>query len=87
MSDTTKVRIGLEGARELEFEVEDASEVRSAVAAAVDGDEPVLWVTDAKGTEYGLITAKIAFLEIEGADLSSGVGFNLGAAGVVSNSG
>ena len=81
MADTTKVRIGLEGARELEFDVDDADEIRNAVAAAIESSEPVLWVRDAKGTEYGLITAKIAFLEIEGTDTSSGVGFTVAAGG------
>ena len=83
MADTTKVRIGLEGARELELDSADAASIRNALDAAVAAGDPVLWVHDARGTEYGLVTSKIAFLEIEGIDVRSGVGFNLGAADVV----
>ena len=76
----TKVRIGLEGARELEFEVADPATVRDAVAAALADGDAMVSITDVRGNAYGLVTKKIAFYEIEGADPRSGVGFNLGSA-------
>ena len=80
MAETTKVRIGLEGARELEFDVDDPGEVRTAVAAALADGESVVSITDARGNEYNLVVAKIAFFEIEASDPRGGVGFNLGSA-------
>jgi hypothetical protein len=75
MSDTTKVRIGLEGVRELEFEVEDASELRKAIEDIVTGDQPMVWLTDTRGHSYGVVADKVAFVEIEGEALRTGIGF------------
>lgn len=77
MTAITKVRIGLEGARELELEADDADALRKAILAGMDSDEAVVWVKDSKGNEYGLVTSKLAFVEIEGSENRSGVGFTL----------
>jgi len=77
VAETTKIRIGLDGARELELEADDAEALRKTLLAGIDSDDAVVWVRDAKGNEYGLVTAKLAFVEIEGSESRSGVGFNL----------
>jgi hypothetical protein len=75
MSDTTKVRIGLEGVRELEIEVEDAGEVRKAIEGVVADDEAMVWLTDFRGYSFGLVADKLAFVEIEGEASRTGIGF------------
>lgn len=64
MADTTKIRIGMRDARELEFEVDDGAAVEKAFGAAMAGGEPVFWVEDSKGGRYGLVVANVAFLEL-----------------------
>jgi hypothetical protein len=75
MPETTKVRFGLQSARELEFEVEDAKAVIEAVEKARDGGVGLVWVTDAKGDRHGIAVDKLAFLEVQGEDQDRGVGF------------
>ena len=78
MSDITKVRIGIQGARELELEVEDAAETQKVIEAGIVSDDPILWVTDTRGHRYGLATDKLAFVEIEGDTAAAGIGFGVG---------
>lgn len=75
MSDTKRVRIGLHGARELEFEVDDPAALQESARDAIRGDEPMIWVTDKRGHTFGIVTSKLAFLEVEGEASASGVGF------------
>jgi len=75
MSDTTKVRIGLQGARELEIEVDDVSAVEKAFEAAGSKDDGVVWLTDSRGHKFGLAVDKLAFVEIEIDSSKAGIGF------------
>ncbi len=74
-NDTVKVRIGLEGVRELEFDVDDGEKLIKDVEAAISKGDALLWVTDARGDRHGLAVAKIAFVQVEGEKTSGGVGF------------
>ena len=75
MSETTKVRIGFQGARELEIEVDDAGSTGATVEDAVGAGDEMVWLTDARGHRYGIIVEKLAFIEIEGESGRSGIGF------------
>lgn len=77
MADATKVRIAVEAARELEFEVKDAEAFAQAIESGLADGEDIVWITDAKGNRHGIRVAGLAFVEIEGEDRSSGVGFGL----------
>ena len=77
MSETYKVRIGVESARELEIEVEDPDAISASYEKAIENDDPVLWITDAKGHRFGVSVASIAFVEFERPE-QRGVGFGLG---------
>jgi hypothetical protein len=74
MSDTVKVRIGLEGARELEIDVEDGEAVAATLEAGLAAGG-IVWVVDAGGDRHGIAVDKLAFVEVQGDDSSSGVGF------------
>jgi hypothetical protein len=61
------VRIGVtQVARELAFEVDDAQreDLHGRVEAALSGATDVLWVTDRKGRDVAIPSAKIAFVEL-----------------------
>lgn len=75
MSNGGKMRIGVEGARELEIEVED---YEAAVADLEKGlaDGSLVWITDNKGDRHGVVAGRLAFVEIESNDDRS-VGFGL----------
>ena len=73
--DTIKVRIGLEGARELEFDVDDGEALIKDVEGAIKKGEALVWVTDARGDRHGLAAGKIAFVQVEGEKAPGGVGF------------
>ena len=73
MSSGGKMRIGLDGARELEIEVEDYDiAVASLEKALTDGS--LVWITDSKGDRHGVVGGHLAFVEIESSDDRS-VGF------------
>ena len=74
-TDTTKVRIGLEGARELEFDVDDGEALVKAIEGGIKSGAGLVWVTDARGDRHGLAVAKIAFVQVEGEKAAGGVGF------------
>jgi 2-polyprenyl-3-methyl-5-hydroxy-6-metoxy-1,4-benzoquinol methylase len=78
MSDTTKIRIALQMARELEFEVEDAAAAVGAIEQAMADDGDLVWIVDAKGNSHGVAVGKIAFLEVEAEAKHDGVGFRIG---------
>ena len=72
------VRIGVTQApREISIEVEDAKrdDVKSAVEAALAGATDVLWITDKRGRDIGVSSAKIAYVEIGSADGDRRIGF------------
>ncbi|MCP4306345.1 MAG: DUF3107 family protein [bacterium] len=75
MSNGGKMRIGVEGARELEIEVDD---LEAAVASLEGGlsDGSMVWLTDSKGDRHGIVGGRLAFVEIESNDDRS-VGFGL----------
>jgi hypothetical protein len=74
-NDTVRVRIGLEGARELEFDIDDGDALIKDVEAAIEKGEALMWVTDARGDRHGLAVGKVAFVQVEGEKASGGVGF------------
>jgi hypothetical protein len=74
MSDTVKVRIGLEGARELEIDVEDGDTVAATLEAGLAAGG-IVWVVDANGDRHGIAVDKLAFVVVEGDESSGGVGF------------
>ena len=72
------VRIGVTQApRELSIEVDDAQrdDVKAAVDAALAGATDVLWITDKRGRETGVPSAKIAYVEVGSADGDRRIGF------------
>ncbi len=75
MSDTKKIRIGLHGARELELDVEDSAAVQKLVEEAVAAGDAMVWLTDVRGHRFGVVVAKLAFVETEGELSRSGIGF------------
>jgi hypothetical protein len=64
MSNGGKMRIGVEGARELEIEVADLD---AAVADLEKGlaDDSIVWITDSKGDRHGIVGRRLAFVEVE----------------------
>ncbi len=75
MSDVFKVRVGVAAARELELEVEETQVVIDAYEQAIEKNEPVLWITDARGHRFGIGVAAIAFIEFD-KPKERGVGFS-----------
>ena len=74
------IRIGITQApREIAIEVEDDSKVRKALKASVDaalkGESDVLWITDKKGKDIAIPSAKIAYVEIGSTDAERRIGF------------
>lgn len=65
MADTVTVRIGLQSVRELELEVEDPEDVIKAVTGAMSAEDPVVWITDSKGTRHGIAVHKLAFIGVD----------------------
>lgn len=75
MSNGGRMRIGVEGARELDIEVDDFDMVVASLEAGlIDGS--MVWVTDSKGDRHGIVGGRLAFVEIESSDDRS-VGFGL----------
>jgi hypothetical protein len=75
MTEKVKIRIGVQAARELEFEVEDPAALITDLEKAVAGGG-MLWVTDAKGQRHGLVAERIVFLEVDNGQGGSGIGFS-----------
>jgi hypothetical protein len=72
-----ELRIGVvRTAKELTLEIEEgADDVVARIDAALAGDAPVVWVTDAKGRRVGVPADKIAYVEIDEDGSSKRVGF------------
>ena len=74
MANAGKLRIALEGARELEVDVDD---VDAAVTDLEEGvaDEAIVWLTDSKGDRHGIVGGRLAFVIVESSgDRSIGFG-------------
>jgi hypothetical protein len=72
------VRIGVTQApRELNVEVEDSErdDVKSRVDAALSGASDVLWLTDKRGRDVGVPSAKIAYVEVGSPEGDRRIGF------------
>lgn len=73
MSNGGKMRIGIEGARELEIEVDDLATAAQDLETGLT-ENAIVWITDSKGDRHGIVSARLAFVEIEEASDRS-VGF------------
>lgn len=73
------VRIGVTQApRELNLELADdvdRKELKGKVEAALSGAVDTLWITDKKGRELGVASAKIAYIELGTAEGERRIGF------------
>jgi hypothetical protein len=72
------VRIGVTQApRELTVEVADdeRDDVRARLDAALSGAADVLWITDKRGRQIGVPSAKIAYVEVGTPDGDRRIGF------------
>ena len=72
------VRIGVTQApREISVEVDDRErdDVKAKVEAALAGATDVLWLTDKRGRDIGVPSAKIAYVEVGTADGDRRIGF------------
>jgi hypothetical protein len=73
------VRIGVTQApRELNIELAentDRDDVKSRVEAALVGATDVLWLTDRRGKDVAVPSAKIAYVELGSADGDRRIGF------------
>jgi hypothetical protein len=75
MGNGGKMRIGIEGARELEIEIDDLETAAQDLETGLT-DRAIVWITDTKGDRHGIVSARLAFVEIEEARDRS-VGFGL----------
>lgn len=72
------VRIGVTQApREISVEVDDAvrDDLKSKIEAALSGATDVLWITDRRGREVSVPSAKIAYIELGSPDGDRRIGF------------
>jgi hypothetical protein len=73
------VRIGvIHTAKELEVELPsdaDREAIRSSVDKALTDGATTLWLTDRQGREFAIPAAKIAYIELGGADKERRIGF------------
>jgi len=65
ISETVKVRFGMAATRELEIEVEPGHNIATEFETAVNEGAELLWVTDNRGYQHGIVLEKVAFVEIE----------------------
>ncbi len=73
------VRIGVTQApREINLELADdadRTDLKSRVEAALSGASDVLWITDKRGNDIGIPSAKIAYVELGSAESTRKIGF------------
>jgi len=73
------IRIGVTQApRELSIELADdvdRDDLKARVEAALAGASDVLWITDKKGKDTGIPSAKIAYVEVGSVEGSRRIGF------------
>jgi uncharacterized protein DUF3107 len=75
MAETTKIRIGLTAAREIEVDVADAADVSKQLEQAMVSGEGVVWVEDISGHRHALAAESIAFFEVRSGSSNGGIGF------------
>ncbi len=76
MSDGGKMRIGVEGARELEIEVDDIDGAVTELEKGLAGGS-IIWLTDSNGDRHGVVGGRLAFVEVErSSDRSIGFGLS-----------
>lgn len=74
MASAGKLRIAMEGARELEVDVDDVDSAVASLEAGVES-ESIVWLTDSKGDRHGIVGGRLAFVIVEsGSDRSIGFG-------------
>jgi hypothetical protein len=73
------VRIGVtQVSREINIEMADTADrdaLKAQAEAALSGAVDVLWLTDRKGREIGVASAKIAYVEIGTSESERRIGF------------
>lgn len=73
------IRIGVTHApREINVELGDDTDrdnLKSEIAAALADDDAVLWLTDRRGRDIGVPSAKIAYIEIGASNDDRKIGF------------
>jgi hypothetical protein len=73
------VRIGVtQHPRELDVELADDADreaLKKQVSEALAGQDTVLWLTDRRGRDVAVPTAKIAYVEIGSSDAERRIGF------------
>lgn len=76
------VRIGVTyTAKEIDIELAsdaDRDALKKSIEEALSDEDGVLWMTDHHGREYAVPSAKIAYVEIGGADGERRIGFASG---------
>jgi len=73
MSNGGKLRVGIDGARELEIEVDDIDDAVASLEKGVSAGS-LVWVSDSNGARYGIVAGRVAFVGVERASDRS-VGF------------
>lgn len=63
--------------REISIEVDDdqRDDVKAKTEAALSGATDVLWITDKRGRDIGVPSAKIAYVEVGSAESDRRIGF------------
>ncbi|MDX2380803.1 MAG: DUF3107 domain-containing protein [Acidimicrobiia bacterium] len=73
------IRIGVTQApRELSIELDedaDRDDLKARIEAALGGASDVLWITDKRGKDTGIPSAKLAYVELGSADGDRRIGF------------
>ncbi len=73
------IRIGVTHApREINIEMDedtDREKLKAEVAAALAADDAVLWLTDRRGRDIGIPSAKVAYVEIGASNDDRKIGF------------
>jgi len=74
-----EVKIGvIQHPHEIDIEMEGtAEELIAQIEEAVAGEKPMVWLTDSKGNRSGVLSEKIAFVEVRGVDDVKRVGFGV----------
>lgn len=73
------IRIGMiHTPKELEVELEDSTsdQVVEDIKKAINDDTAMLWLTDRKGRRVGVVTAKVAWVEVGPESEARRVGFS-----------
>jgi Protein of unknown function (DUF3107) len=72
------VRIGVTQAREVEVEMAedtDPAELKAAIEAALADADGVLWLTDRRGRQVAVPSAKVAYIEVGSPNDARRIGF------------